>query len=120
MIKRAAQSSRPVVLQGSIPFEFASNKQVLPAGEYSIQIAQSGVRFVDAGGHALELTIPTPLDRATTVQQPRLVFHQYGAQYFLRAIWTTSGKLEFRKSHAEKEAASLWNQRPAVITAALR
>ncbi|MGA2720846.1 MAG: hypothetical protein ABSG79_00415 [Bryobacteraceae bacterium] len=55
-----------------------------------------------AGSHVYYLQT-SPNSSYTGPQEPKLVFHRYGDQYFLSQIWTGSRSLNFSTSRAERE-----------------
>jgi hypothetical protein len=72
-----------------VPFSFTVNQKTLPPGVYNISTERSAL-FVksSAGGGAITLT--NNLETREN-SEPRLVFHKYGDQYFLREAWTGGG-----------------------------
>jgi hypothetical protein len=104
-----AQSSGK--LEVNIPFEFQIGSQMLPAGEYSVKrLTQNSVLVRSADGKQSAIA-QTP--RAVTANgnekalQEKLVFNQYGNQYFLSQVWMVRGSdgRELYKSDAEHRAA---------------
>jgi hypothetical protein len=55
-----------------------------------------------AGSHVC-LAQTSPHSFYKSSQEPKLVFHRYGNQYFLSQIWTTSESRDFPMSRAERE-----------------
>jgi hypothetical protein len=115
-----AQSGRPVMLQTAIPFDFVSGGRTLPAGRYSVEIADAVVRFLDANGHPLEVVIPKPRQSNHEFEQPRLVFHRYGHQCFLAQIWTRDARVDFRMSRSEKTLDARVHTPPEHLNIAMR
>lgn len=97
----SAQYSSPGLLKADIPFEFVSGNQTLPAGGYTIKISGSAIGFLGEGGLVQAATLSNPRLANYKEERPRLVFRQYGNQYFLGRIWTPSYNVELPKSHAE-------------------
>lgn len=98
-------------LEVNIPFEFQIGSQTLPAGEYSVkQLTQNSVLVRSRDGQTSAIA-QTP--RAITAKgsekaaQEKLVFNQYGKQYFLSQVWMARGSdgRELYKSDAEHAAA---------------
>ena len=116
-----AQHARPVTLRGTIPFAFVYGNRVLPGGTYSIEIAELGVRLLDANGHPLETIIPGPRERsAARGEQPTLVFHRYGNSCFLAQIWTADLTLNFRVSRSERTLNARVHTPPEHLNIAMR
>ena len=69
-----------------VPFAFNVGTSVMPADTYRVSEfgGQTGVFMISGFRHsAIVLSEP---DGRTAVDQPQLVFHKYGDQYFLREI----------------------------------
>jgi hypothetical protein len=69
-----------------VPFAFNIGTSVMPADTYRVSEfgGQTGVFMISGFRHsAIVLSEP---DGRTGVDQPQLVFHKYGDQYFLREI----------------------------------
>ena len=88
----SAQSERISVITS---FSFIVGQKTLPAGEYTVEPNRKdsdNVWLVQSReGHASAL-FTTSLVRASDAQEEtKLVFHNYGGQYFLSQIWTAGG-----------------------------
>jgi hypothetical protein len=97
-------------LEVSIPFEFQIGSQTLPAGEYSVKrLTQNSVlvRSRDGKLSAIAQTSGT-ITADENRKQEKLVFNQYGNQYFLSQVWMMRGGdgRALHKSDAEQQAAS--------------
>ncbi|MDT4955445.1 MAG: hypothetical protein QOJ02_3583 [Acidobacteriota bacterium] len=98
-------------IEVNVPFEFSLGNKTLPAGAYSVrQLSRNSILIESADGQT-RVIAQTPGtaqagegERAT---QERLVFHQYGNQYFLAQVWMTRGSdgRELSQSGAERQAA---------------
>ena len=91
-----AQLSNPI--KAKIPFDFNVGEKRLPAGEYTFRRVSDffdnrtmSVNSVDSSVHFFQSTFEAQV--LTPKDQPVLVFHKYGDQYFLEQIWL-SGNLE--------------------------
>jgi hypothetical protein len=74
-----------------VPFDFYMRDRVLAAGEYEVQeIAAEGasilVRSADGSEQLIALTRDAD-PKSQRAANARLVFHRYGDQYFLAAVW---------------------------------
>lgn len=84
------QSDRQTIIH--IPFNFIVGEKTFPAGKYVIQQNRKdsdlvwAIRHKDNVGNALVLT--TPVRANDTVEETKLVFHQYDDLYFLAEFWT--------------------------------
>jgi hypothetical protein len=86
-----------------IPFSFVAGNATMPAGRYEANILPESiaVRLVGRDRHTHLLASTTGNARS---DQPELVFHQYGDQYFLSEIRTPIRSREFPVSPMEREA----------------
>jgi hypothetical protein len=96
-----AQFRQTMMLRSKVPFAFISGDRTVQAGEYSIEIKQRLVRFIDANGHPAQTIFSNPQQASGSEEKPRLVFHKYGDAYFLWQIWTGEHKADFRMSRTE-------------------
>ena len=100
------QSDRQTIIH--IPFNFTVGEKTLPAGEYVIQQNRKdsdvvwAIRHKDNVGNALVLTRPVRANE--TVENTKLVFHQYDDLYFLAEFWTAGSNTgrELQTSSREK------------------
>lgn len=93
-------------LKVNIPFEFSVRNQVLPAGEYTVRrVSQSVLVIRSADSRATQIFSTMGTQSRKTPNESSLVFHRYGDEYFLSAIWTTGNDTghELSKSPAERE-----------------
>jgi hypothetical protein len=111
----ALAQSQPV-LKANIPFDFSAANRTLPAGEYTVSNtnAASGTIVVrnNDGNKAVAL-IASPRYPKNEANQPMLVFHRYGDQYFLAKVIYKGGAMaqELIKTSAEKKAIKGWSNR---------
>ena len=84
------QSYRQTIIH--IPFNFTVGEKTMPAGKYVIEQNRKDsdlvwvIRHEDNVGNALVLTRPVRANE--TVEETKLVFHQYDDLYFLAEFWT--------------------------------
>jgi len=108
-----AQSTEPMKFR--TPFAFVVNDRAVPAGEYTVGVmSMTGVlSFRSADGTVNVLVNSTPLQGPATEDRFRLVFHRYGAQYYVSEIWApgyrtgrtvmqTPAELELAKSTTQQ------------------
>ena len=96
-------------IRGAIPFSFAVNGVTLPPGTYNVSTPTTpGVMFV-RGLSRVVITMTIPSGSSDDLQ-PRLVFHKYGDEYFLRQVWSADGSgydlPETRGERDQKEGRS--------------
>ncbi|HEX6623005.1 MAG TPA: hypothetical protein VF064_04785 [Pyrinomonadaceae bacterium] len=86
----AAQTTRTIFVH--VPFEFVVGEKRLPAGDYTIRriLLDSDktllIRSID--GRATATVHTSDAGKRAAAPQAKLVFAQYGEQYFLAQVWT--------------------------------
>jgi hypothetical protein len=95
MLAASAPASAKTIamLRAQVPFDFYVGDRLIAAGDCavaSITDGGSALRISSSGGKesAISLTDQTSA-KANREGNPRLVFHKYGDQYFLAAVWDT-------------------------------
>jgi hypothetical protein len=80
-------------LRAQIPFDFHVGDRVIPAGDYAVSAMSDNevaLRIRSTNGDESVTTLTNPKQaKSNSKSSPRLVFHKYGDQYFLVAIWGT-------------------------------
>ena len=114
-----AQSDRPAGMTTEVPFAFVSGGKTLPAGRYSVETGQTWIRFTDARGHPVQTLLPNSREDSVT-PAPRLVFQQYGGQFFLCQIRTASTQYGFKVARREHQREAGLNTQSGIVTTALR
>jgi hypothetical protein len=97
-------------VSGAIPFSFAVNGVTLPPGTYRLSTAQPGPGVLVVRGPRRIVIAMTRPRGVSEDHQPKLVFHRYGDDYFLRQVWTAGGAghdlAETRDERERKEGRS--------------
>lgn len=107
----SVQAQSRGTLEVNIPFEFQIGNKAFPAGEYSVkQLSQSSMLIRSANGQKSAIAQTSRIEQngaSDKTSQEKLVFHQYGSQYFLAQVWMVNGSdgRELNKTKAEREAA---------------
>jgi hypothetical protein len=98
-----AQSPPTAVVD--IPFGFVAGNTTAPAGEYVLSVSSASflVALLGPDLHT-HMLMSRPDDTLSKSEQPVLIFHRYGDQYFLSEIRTSSRSREFPASRMEREA----------------
>jgi hypothetical protein len=110
-------SAQEHTVQATIPFSFTVSHRTMPAGTYTIRSADSSPNILaindwkDSAG-VLAMGMP---GQANPDHASKLVFHKYGAQYFLSEIRTANSSLnvhfavskEETKARAQTQVAGL-------------
>jgi len=83
---------------------------MLSAGEYTVDtdVAPSVVRLRSADSKSAVMILANSVETSTTTSQGKLIFNQYGDEYFLSQVWTAGSNRgsELRKTKREFEVAS--------------
>ncbi|HEY3840165.1 MAG TPA: hypothetical protein VGL72_26515 [Bryobacteraceae bacterium] len=105
----AGLQAQTMNLKATIPFDFTVGRTALPAGNYTIEGNGAMVTFrqEDARKPANMYVITIGGPGVGPNESPRLEFHQYGRQYFLASIKSSSAAAgrELPQSGPEKELA---------------
>ena len=95
-------------LRVTIPFEFRAGKQVMPAGEYTLQDHGPWLilRQQDTG-RSSGFLISNGVVRSNENRSASVTFHRYGEIYFLSAVWAGYSRdgREVPPTPVEKELA---------------
>lgn len=93
MLAAAAPASAKSIdgLRAQVPFDFYVGDARISAGDCrvtSVNSDESGLRIEGNGGRQRALTLTNTKSGGINSEiSPRLVFHKYGDQYFLAAVW---------------------------------
>jgi hypothetical protein len=104
----SVSAQTPSRVEVKIPFDFSAGKAMLKAGTYSIKRTSANslaIRSTDGKTIAL-VNAPLTIGSRDSKAGERLVFNQYGDQYFLSQVWLSvdTGRQLFT-SGAETKAA---------------
>lgn len=112
-----AQAPNGMVVR--IPFAFSVEQQTLPAGEYRILPMDGGrLLFRRSDGKAYTTVFSIPVRSRVPAASGKLIFHQYGAQYFLSQLWAPGLEVgrELLQSRKEQEMAKKQSGRTYAVT----
>ena len=102
-------------VKAEVPFAFSLQDKAMPAGNYQI-IAQSDrvLEVWNLDARHGQLLAKQMSVQSSKEESPKLVFHKYGDQYFLSAIWYGDGHygVGFAESKREKEVKMAGNALP--------
>jgi hypothetical protein len=105
----APSQSNQAMLKADIPFAFAVDNHMLPAGHYQLSpLDQRTIRIENSSDHGTFMRVLN-VQRRNPQSTGKLIFHRYGDRYFLAQIWapnTGVGK-QLYKSRAEEEQESV-------------
>ena len=105
-VSASTQSARRIVVD--IPFDFVVEKKTLPAGVYTIKNisrnSDATLLIRSADGREAALVVTNPVEVSAAQKESKLVFRQYGDQYFLSQVWTSGGNVgrQLPKSSTEQ------------------
>jgi hypothetical protein len=82
------QSTEPVTFR--TPFALVVGDQPVPAGEYTFSVVSAtGLLLVRSADGSVNIFINSlPVQKLETESRFKLVFHRYGAHYYVSEIWT--------------------------------
>jgi hypothetical protein len=109
VISVQAQSKNRITAH--VPFAFQIGDKTLPAGDYSVKrISQNALLVQSADGEVSVIAQASGSVQNNANEKPsteKLVFRQYGDQYFLAQVWMIRGNTgrELNMSDAERKAA---------------
>ena len=113
-------SAQTTIAKVTIPFDFQTDKQVLPAGTYRVERESGNLILLRGSGKESGFVLMNAASRSKAPDHGMLSFDRTGGKYYLRQIWTAgdSTGLECPKGHAEKAALVATNDE-AVTTVEL-
>jgi len=92
----------------TVPFEFAADDKVLPAGDYTVQLnPERGTVVLRGEGQKPLMLLTVRKESRSAPQRGKLVFQRYGASFFLAEVWTQDNNTgqTLAPSAREKEMA---------------
>jgi hypothetical protein len=125
LLATASAYAQTGVVKANVPFTFIVNKTQLPAGEYRIQpvgMTASAMTIQSQDGNVIQMFLPIACLSGEAQKTTKLVFHRYGAQYFLAQIWKSGNDRgqELPMSGRESEVAQNVPSQNVVVVATLR
>lgn len=84
-----ASAQFPEPLKFRTPFDFVVGDRLAPAGEYIVRVVSGPtLSIASTDGKVNAFLHCLPLQKTETETRFRLVFHRYGAHYYISEIWT--------------------------------
>ncbi|MFL6256630.1 MAG: hypothetical protein ACJ74T_16615 [Pyrinomonadaceae bacterium] len=76
-------------MRAQVPFDFHVGESLVPAGAYTIKSMTADEQMLRISGDksSAATTTNSGKERGNGEGRARLVFHKYGDQYFLSAVW---------------------------------
>ena len=108
-------SAQTSIAKVTIPFDFQTGKQTLPAGTYRVERESPNLIKLEGPGKAGGYVLMHDAIKTKAPAQGMLSFDRTGGKYYLRQIWTAGNPtgLECAKSRAEKAALVATNNEAA-------
>jgi hypothetical protein len=99
-------SAQTTIAKVTIPFDFQTSNQTLPAGTYRVERESGSLILLQGAGKSSGFVMMHAASRSKAPDHGILSFDRTGGKYYLRQIWTAGDAtgLECPKSHAEKAA----------------
>lgn len=112
LVSTQTASAQNNMVKVTIPFDFQTGSQSLPAGTYRVHRESPDVIRLQGPGRVSSMVIMYSATKSKAPDYGMLVFDRTGDKYFLRQVWTAgdTGGLECMKSHAEKSALVATNK----------
>ena len=106
----SAQAQSSDVIKVNVPFDFQVSGKTLPAGEYAVMRFSEKVILIRGVDTKTSVVAQAPgrIQAGASYAKERLIFHQYGDQYFLSQVWLRrddDGR-ELNRSGEERRAAA--------------
>jgi hypothetical protein len=93
-------------VRATIPFDFVLQGKTMPRGTYNVSDTRGVLSVWNANAHGTGAFVQTIAVQSQRDRSPRLVFHRYGDQYYLRQAWTRGGSgREIPTQRQERELA---------------
>jgi hypothetical protein len=108
----SAQAQGRNSVTAHIPFAFQIGDKTLPAGDYSVKRLSQNALVIESADGAQSFVAQAPRSvQSNPNAKPgaeKLVFRQYGEQYFLAQVWMIKGGAgrELNMTGAERKAAN--------------
>ena len=118
----ASAQSPTTLAEVTIPFDFQTPSQILPAGKYRVVRESSNLLLLRGPNSKGGFVITHDAMRRQAPTHGAIVFDRYGDKYYLHQVWTAgqSTGLECMKSRAEKASmVAMNNEAPTAVELAL-
>jgi hypothetical protein len=125
LLATASAYAQTGVVKANVPFTFIVNKTELPAGQYRIRnlgLTGTAMAINGSDGKVVSAFLPNACQSPQAQKTTKLIFHRYGAQYFLAQIWRQGNDRgqELPVSRLESEVALTEPAQNVVVVATLR
>ncbi len=125
LLAAASAYTQTGVVKANVPFNFIVDQVTLPAGEYIVQRLSPGARAMTIQSpdrKLAKMVLANACESVNAAEKTKLVFHNYGGQYFLAQIWRAGDNRgqELPGTRRESEVAMDYPGRNVVVLATLR
>jgi hypothetical protein len=119
LMATVAHAQRPT-LKANVPFNFAIDNRIYPAGEYLFRIRGQVINVTNSEQAKTEITLSNACESVAPSADTKLIFHRMGGYYFLRQVWVEgfSQGRELPRSRTEVRLAQNDEKQESVIVAA--
>jgi len=101
----AAQAQSPVMLRGTVPFNFMVGNHSAPSGDYTVkELDQEIEGWFGPDGHSFIIRTMAS-DKQGDLGATKLVFHRYGNDYYLTEVWSAGSSHEVRLTSSQQSIA---------------
>jgi len=117
--------AQTIQMKANIPFDFVVGNKALPAGEYVVKsagISSQALVIQNVSSKQIATMLANEVESLQPSAGSKLVFHQYGGDYFLREVWgkdNARGR-ELPRSRHEEELAKATTDHSVIELGALR
>jgi hypothetical protein len=102
----ASSSADSIKLIASVPFEFMVGNATLARGVYRVSRGDSTTTLMLRGDRNGAIVMGQTAASRDNTEQPKLVFHRVGGQYFLREVrFLGNSGLDLPETPSERQAA---------------
>ena len=123
-----ASAKSPIVLRAQVPFDYHVGDKLMSAGDCTVDAVNddgSALRIRSKAGEIATALTNAKQAKSGSKSSPRLVFHKYGDQYFLAAVWgaNETGRMipeSGRERSLKRQREVAGNARMEVVTVAAR
>jgi hypothetical protein len=103
-------------IRATIPFDFVLQGKTMPRGTYNVSDTRGVLSVWNAAAQGRGAFVQTIAVQSERDRSPRLVFHRYGDQYYLRQAWARGGsgrEIPVRREERELARAARGGQTAA-------
>jgi hypothetical protein len=120
LLLSAVASAQTIHVRANVPFNFIAGSTMFSAGQFEMQSTGNGDKVLvirNLNSMAGTLVLSNSCESPNASSRTRLVFHRYGAQYFLAEVWSqgTARGHQLPTSSREEELAKDFSRTEIVL-----